>query len=102
MNLGKTIKHLRENARLTQQELADLSNFKSGTSISLFESGHAIPRFDAICKICTALNISTTEFYLLSHEPEDLYNLSIEKQKYIQGVVKRMSSRIISRSKQTA
>jgi len=101
MNLGKTIKHLRENARLTQQELADLSNFKSGTSISLFESGHAIPRFDAICKICTALNISTTEFYLLSHEPEDLYNLSIEKQKYIQGVVKRMSSRIISRSKQT-
>lgn len=100
MNLGKTIKHLRENARLTQQELADLSNFKSGTSISLFESGHAIPRFDAICKICTALNISTTEFYLLSHEPEDLYNLSIEKQKYIQGVVRRMSSRIISRSKQ--
>jgi len=101
MNLGRTIKHLRENARLTQQELADLSNFKSGTSISLFESGHAIPRFDAICKICTALNISTTEFYLLSHEPEDLYNLSIEKQKYIQGVVKRMNSRIISRSKQT-
>lgn len=101
MNLGKTIKHLRENAKLNQQELATLSNFKSGTSISLFESGHSIPRFDAIVRICTALNISTTEFYLLSHEPEDLYNLSIEKQKYIQGVVKRMSSRIISRSKQT-
>ena len=100
MNLGRTIKHLRENAKLTQQELGTLSNFKSGTSISLFESGHSIPRFDAVARICTALNISTTEFYLLSHEPEDLYNLSIEKQKYIQGVVKRMSSRIISR-KQT-
>ena len=100
MNLGKTIKHLRENAQLNQQELATLSNFKSGTSISLFESGHAIPRFDAVVRICTALNISTTEFYLLSHEPEDLYNLSIEKQKYIQGVVRRMSSRIIPR-KQT-
>ena len=100
MNLGKTIKHLRENAKLTQQELGTLSNFKSGTSISLFESGHAIPRFDAVVRICTALSISTTEFYLLSHEPEDLYNLSIEKQKYIQGVVKRMNSRIISRSKQ--
>ena len=101
MNLGRTIKHLRENAQLNQQELADLSNFKSFTSISQFETGRAIPRFDAVARICTALNISTTEFYLLSHEPEDLYNLSIEKQKYIQGVVKRMSSRIISRSKQT-
>ena len=100
MNLGKTIKHLRENAQLNQQELATLSNFKSGTSSSLGESGHAIPRFDAVVRICTALNISTTEFYLLSHEPEDLYNLSIEKQKYIQGVGRRMSSRIIPR-KQT-
>ena len=102
MNLGKTIKHLRENAQLTQQELATLSNYKSSVSISLFESGNAIPRFDAVVRICTALNISTTEFYLLSYEPEDLYNLSIEKQKYIQGVVRRLSSRIISRLKQTA
>ena len=100
MNLGKTIKYLRENAKMTQTELADASNFRSVTSISQFETGRSIPRFDAVVRICTALNISTTEFYLLSYEPEDLYNLSTEKQKYIQGVVKRMGSRILSRLKQ--
>lgn len=98
MNLGKTIKHLRDNAKLTQQELARLSNYKSSVSISQFESGNAIPRFDAICRICTALNVSLIEFYLLSCEPEDLYSLSAIKRKYIKGIVTRLGKRIVNES----
>lgn len=98
MNLGRTIKHLRDNAKMTQQELATMSNYKSSVSISQFESGNAIPRFDAICRICTALNVSPIEFYLLSCEPEDLYSLSEAKRKYIKGIVTRLGKRIVNES----
>lgn len=98
MNLGRTIKHLRDNAKLTQQELATMSNYKSSVSISQFESGNAIPRFDAIVRICAALNVSPIEFYLLSCEPEDLYSLSATKRKYIKGIVTRLGKRIVTES----
>jgi len=98
MNFAKTIKHLRDNAKMTQQELATLSNFKSSVSISQFEKGNAIPRFDAICRICMALNISSLEFYLLSVEPEDLYSSNPQRQKYVEGVVKRLGKRITTES----
>lgn len=98
MNFARTLRHLRENAKLTQQELATLSNYKSSVSISQFESGNAIPRFDAIIRICTALNVSPVEFYLLSCEPEDLYSLNTARQKYIKGVVKRLGKRITTES----
>jgi len=98
MNLGRTIKNLRKKAKLNQQELANLSNFRSFTSISQFETGRAIPHFDAIVRICTALNVSPIEFYLLSCEPEDLYSLSATRRKYITGIVTRMSKRIVNES----
>lgn len=99
MNFAKTLKHLRENAKMTQKELADASNFKSFTSISQFETGKIIPRFDAICRMCMALNISPVEFYLLSCEPEDLYSLSPTKQKYIKGIVTRLGKRSLLKNK---
>lgn len=98
MNLGNTVKYLRENAKLTQTELANLSNFKSNVSISSFETGRCIPRFDAIVRMCTALNISPIEFYLLSCEPEDLYTLNDAKRKYIKGIVTRLGKRIVNES----
>lgn len=98
MNLGRTIRNLREKAKLTQTELADLSNFKSFTSISQFETGRAIPRFDAIVRISTALGISPIEFYLLSCEPEDLYTLNDSRRKYILGVVTRMKKKVVTES----
>jgi len=98
MNFAKTIKHLRNSAKMTQQELANASNFKSSVSISKFEKGDAIPRFDAICRICAALNISPLEFYLLSVEPEDLYSSNPQRQKYVAGVVKRLSKKITTES----
>lgn len=94
MNFARTIKHLRDNAKMTQQELANASNFKSSVSISKFEKGDAIPRFDAIRRICMALSISPLEFYLLSVEPEDLYSSNPQRQKYVAGVVKRLGKRI--------
>lgn len=101
MNFARTIKHLRDNAKMTQQELANASNFKSSVSISQFEKGNAIPRFDAICRICRicmALNVSPLEFYLLSVEPEDLYSSNPQRQKYVEGVVKRLGKRITTES----
>lgn len=98
MNFARTIKHLRDNAKMTQQELANASNFKSSVSISKFEKGDAIPRFDAICRICVALNVSPVEFYLLSFEPEDVYSMNPSRQKYIKGVVTRLGKRIVTES----
>lgn len=98
MNFAKTIKSLRDNAKMTQQELANASNFRSSVSISQFEKGNAIPRFEASCRICAALNISLLEFYLLSVEPEDLYSSNPQRQKYVEGVVKRLGKRITTES----
>lgn len=98
MNFARTIRNLRENAKMTQQELANASNYKSFASISQFETGNTIPRFDAIIRMCTALNVTPIEFYLLSCEPEDLYNLNPAKQKYIKGIVTRLGKRITSES----
>lgn len=98
MNFAKTIKFLREQAKMTQQELADASNYKSFTSIRQFEKGVAIPRFDAIARICVALNVTQLEFYLLSVQPDDLYSLNPEKQRYIKGIITRLGNKVRSES----
>lgn len=96
MNFARTIKQLREKAKMTQQELANASNFKSFTSISQFETGNAIPRFDAIVRISAALNISPIEFYLLSCEVEDLYSISPSRRTSIRNIVNKLSSQTVT------
>lgn len=56
MSFGSRIKNARENKNLSQQQLADLLDVTDGT-ISNYEKGVAYPRWEAIKKICSILNV---------------------------------------------
>lgn len=56
MSFGSRIKNARENKKLSQQQLANLLNVTDG-SISNYEKGVAYPRWEAIKKICSILDV---------------------------------------------
>jgi len=57
MEIGKRIKTLRENNKLSQQELAD--NIKiNKTTLNYWERGEKIPRIKNIIKIAVYFNVS--------------------------------------------
>ena len=56
MSFGSRIKNARENKNLSQQQLADLLDVTDGT-ISNYEKGVAFPRWEAIKKICSILDV---------------------------------------------
>lgn len=61
---GAAIKHYRENARLTQRELAELLPGKTeGKDISRYERGHHMPGADTRAAIATALGIEVADLY---------------------------------------
>lgn len=60
VNLAQNIRHLREQRRLTQQRLADISDIPRPTWASL-ESGGANPTLTVLTKVACALQVSIEE-----------------------------------------
>ena len=59
---GATIKRLRENKKLTQDELAQ-KIFVSNKTISKWENGHGLPDISLMEPLAKALNISVIELF---------------------------------------
>ncbi len=59
-NLGKTIQKLRKENRLSQTELAHLSNIPSQSKISSWESGACIPDIMEAQKLAQIFGVSLT------------------------------------------
>jgi len=59
-NIGKNIKHIRKEKKLTQKELGDLCGLTE-TQISRYERNKIIPTFEILDKISYALDVSITE-----------------------------------------
>ncbi|MCB9352595.1 MAG: helix-turn-helix transcriptional regulator [Lewinellaceae bacterium] len=57
MHLSKNIKHLRQEHRLTQEDLASQID-KSKGNISAYEKGKILPPVDVIIKFCEIFNVS--------------------------------------------
>lgn len=57
MHLGKNIKYLRQEKRLTQDELAAQLEKSSG-NVSAYEKGKILPPVDVIIKLCEIFHVS--------------------------------------------
>lgn len=73
VNLNERIKSLRENAKLTQNQLATRIGV-SKSLISAYELGNRLPSYDNLIKIATFFKVSTD--YLLGIEHKDSLDLS--------------------------
>lgn len=70
MNLGRTLRDLRKQQSLTQDELADAAGI-SRTSLSQIENGSR-PADDTLKRICAVLNVPESLVYINSFEKEDV------------------------------
>ncbi len=62
-NIGKRMKKSRNNANLTQEQLAEKVNI-STNYLSSIERGDKIPRLETFVKIANALNVSADELLM--------------------------------------
>lgn len=62
MNIGNKIKKLRSALKMTSSELANRSGVAQ-SFISKLERGNAAPTVDTMQRICTAFNITLTDFF---------------------------------------
>lgn len=73
VNLSERIKFLRQNANLTQNQLADRIGV-SKSLISAYELGNRLPSYDNLIKIATIFKVSTD--YLLGVENKNYLDMS--------------------------
>lgn len=59
--LGRRIKELRENKKLTQQQLAFKMGFKDKQVVNRYENDGANPTIFSLLQICDALEVSISE-----------------------------------------
>ena len=71
MDLGNAIKTLRKQKKITQKQLAELSEISVNALCSI-ETGQSFPSKTTISKICTSLNIPESYLLLFSITEEDI------------------------------
>jgi len=95
---GKKLKSLREERRLTQQELAELINMQPN-SVAQIEIGYKAVSFATIEKIVEKLDISYCELFdfkelqtentLISSITHELHNFNVKELNYILTSIRR-------------
>lgn len=80
-NIGKNIKKIREDRKLTQKQLAEKLNVKN-SRVSNWENGANNPPADMIEDICKILNVSASELLGLKLSSEEL---SMEEKKVVEA-----------------
>ena len=68
--LGDRIRHSRERAKLTQEQLAEICSL-SAAHIGHIERGTRIPSIDTLFRISTSLNVSADYLLCDSFTPDD-------------------------------
>ena len=66
--IGKRIKEIRDNAHMSQKELADALGYESATAVSLIESGNRKVEVETLEKIAKILHVDIK--FLLGHKEE--------------------------------
>ena len=71
MNLGNAIKTLRKQKKITQKQLAELSDISTNALCSI-ETGQSFPSMATIGKICSSLNVPESYLLLFSITEDDI------------------------------
>ena len=70
MDLGNAIKTLRKQKKITQKQLAELSDISTNALCSI-ETGQSFPSMATIGKICSSLNVPESYLLLFSITEDD-------------------------------
>lgn len=89
MDIGKTIKTLRQAQNYNQSELAELAGITQ-TSLSQIESGKKRPNKSTLDRICEVLNINESALYILSMSKDDIPNQNRQTYEKIFPSIKEM------------
>ncbi len=73
-SIGERLKYIRENRKLTQQELADLSKLTQAT-IANIENGKKSPSIEALESVSTALDIHIATLF----SADDVYVIDLKR-----------------------
>ena len=71
MDLGNAIKTLRKQKKITQKQLAELSEISTNALCSI-ETGQSFPSMATIGKICSSLNVPESYLLLFSITEDDI------------------------------
>lgn len=71
MDIGNAIKTLRKQRKITQKQLAELSEISTNALCSI-ETGQSFPSKATITKICSSLNIPESYLLLFSITEDDI------------------------------
>jgi len=93
MNIGKSIKTIRKQLRITQQELSNKTGI-SQTSLSKIEGGTR-PSEENLQKIADALNTPISLLYILSIDESDVPSDKKEKFHLIYPAIKSLALQIV-------
>lgn len=74
MDVGKSIRKLRESRNLTQEELGRIAGVSS-MAVSQWENGRAVPRMGAIQRMADYFNIPKSE--IMGDEPHEIFDGAI-------------------------
>lgn len=72
MKINAAIKKAREDARLSQEQLADLAGIHR-TYVSQLERGIKVPTLTILERICSALSIRVSELIAMAEEMGDVH-----------------------------
>ena len=61
--MKEKIKELRKAAGLTQQELAEMTGYKSNTAVAFWESGERLPPSDKLPALAAALHCTINDLF---------------------------------------
>lgn len=64
--LGKRIKELRENKKLSQQQLAEILNMEA-SNLSKIERGIQIPKEESLIKLANAFSVNVRDLFDYEH-----------------------------------
>lgn len=71
MDLGNAIKTLRKQKKITQKQLAELSDISTNALCNI-ETGQSFPSMATIGKICSSLNVPESYLLLFSITEDDI------------------------------
>lgn len=92
-DFGRRLRHLREKAQLTQDQLADKAGI-SRSSLYRYESSQHIPDGEVIKKLAMTLHTSSDYLLGISNTPIiAIHNLTSEQEKLIYGFISEFIDR---------
>ena len=96
-NVGRRIKIAREDRGLTQDQLAEKANLKSGGRVSDYERGQYRIGLEVLHRIANAMNVPISEFFNFKSTDYNLVDKKVvqDRVEYLESELQFLSTQVI-------